>query len=193
MTRTATGGNSPLCKQGGYIRVLLPNHSNHNWPIRTRSKNTSRRKARENARTPSYGWVWFHSWLVKKNSCLLWLVEKTACLLWLVKQLCTSIWTNENAGTMQTHSYLWQSFNQKLFKLQILSFCCRLIQDKEVDLVINLPNQNTKYIKDNYLIRRSSIDCGVPLITNLEVRWQQSCYHISLPCHFASSNLPGAQ
>jgi len=36
--------------------------------------------------------------------------------------------------------------------------------------VINLPNQNTKYIKDNYLIRRSSIDTGVPLITNLEVK-----------------------
>ena len=47
--------------------------------------------------------------------------------------------------------------------------CCRLIQDKVVDLVINLPNQNTKYIKDNYLIRRASIDTGVPLITNLEV------------------------
>ena len=51
----------------------------------------------------------------------------------------------------------------------------RLIQEKEVDLVINLPNQNTKYIKDNYLIRRASIDCGVPLITNLEVSSMQLC------------------
>ena len=58
---------------------------------------------------------------------------------------------------------------KQILMLLILPFYCRLIQDKEVDLVINLPNQNTKYIKDNYLIRRSSIDSGVPLITNLEV------------------------
>ena len=57
----------------------------------------------------------------------------------------------------------------KIFQLSLLLFRYRLIQDKDVDLVVNLPNQNTKYIKDNYLIRRSSIDCGVPLITNLEV------------------------
>lgn len=56
-----------------------------------------------------------------------------------------------------------------IFQLSLLLFRYRLIQDKDVDLVVNLPNQNTKYIKDNYLIRRSSIDCGVPLITNLEV------------------------
>ena len=53
----------------------------------------------------------------------------------------------------------------------------RLIQDKEVDLVINLPNQNTKYVKDNYLIRRSSIDNGVPLITNLEVCYISCMLH----------------
>ena len=58
----------------------------------------------------------------------------------------------------------------KIFQLSRPTlFRYRLIQDKDVDLVVNLPNQNTKYIKDNYLIRRSSIDCGVPLITNLEV------------------------
>lgn len=50
-----------------------------------------------------------------------------------------------------------------------LTSASRLIQDKKVDLVINLPNQNTKYVKDNYLIRRMSIDGGVPLITNFEV------------------------
>ena len=45
----------------------------------------------------------------------------------------------------------------------------RLIQQKAIDLVINLPNQNTKYVKDNYLIRRAAIDNGVPLLTNFEV------------------------
>ncbi|XP_006824146.1 carbamoyl-phosphate synthase [ammonia], mitochondrial-like [Saccoglossus kowalevskii] len=45
----------------------------------------------------------------------------------------------------------------------------RLIQEKEIDLVINLPNHNTKYVRDNYLIRRSAIDAGVPLLTNFEL------------------------
>ncbi|GFO26739.1 carbamoyl-phosphate synthase [ammonia], mitochondrial-like [Plakobranchus ocellatus] len=45
----------------------------------------------------------------------------------------------------------------------------KLIQDKKIDLVINLPNQKTKYVQDNYLIRRAAIDSGVPLITNFEV------------------------
>ncbi|XP_077997955.1 carbamoyl-phosphate synthase [ammonia], mitochondrial-like isoform X2 [Glandiceps talaboti] len=45
----------------------------------------------------------------------------------------------------------------------------RLIQNKEIDLVINLPNQNTKHVKNNYLIRRSAIDSGTPLLTNFEL------------------------
>ncbi|XP_031550896.1 carbamoyl-phosphate synthase [ammonia], mitochondrial-like [Actinia tenebrosa] len=45
----------------------------------------------------------------------------------------------------------------------------KLITDKKIDMVINLPNHNTKYIKDNYLIRRASIDSGVPLVTNFQV------------------------
>ncbi|BFZ22052.1 hypothetical protein BsWGS_25091 [Bradybaena similaris] len=45
----------------------------------------------------------------------------------------------------------------------------KLIQDKKIDLVINLPNQKTQYIHDNYLIRRAAVDAGIPLITNFEV------------------------
>jgi carbamoyl-phosphate synthase (ammonia) len=45
----------------------------------------------------------------------------------------------------------------------------KLIQEKKIDLVINLPNQKTQYIHDNYLIRRAAIDNCVPLITNFEV------------------------
>ncbi|KAL5005647.1 hypothetical protein ScPMuIL_016805 [Solemya velum] len=44
-----------------------------------------------------------------------------------------------------------------------------LIQDKTINLVINLPNQHTKYIRDNYIIRREAIDCAIPLLTNFEV------------------------
>ncbi|XP_071791586.1 carbamoyl-phosphate synthase [ammonia], mitochondrial-like [Asterias amurensis] len=45
----------------------------------------------------------------------------------------------------------------------------KLIQSKEIDLVINLPNNNTRYTQDNYLIRRCAIDSGIPLMTNFEV------------------------
>jgi carbamoyl-phosphate synthase (ammonia) len=36
-------------------------------------------------------------------------------------------------------------------------------------LVINLPNKNTKHIKENYLIRRAAVDYGIGCISNLEV------------------------
>lgn len=45
----------------------------------------------------------------------------------------------------------------------------KLIQDRAIDLVINLPNHNTKYVQDNYLIRRTAVDTGVSLVTNFEV------------------------
>ena len=59
----------------------------------------------------------------------------------------------------------------------LLSFfyCNRLIQEKTVDLVINLPNHNTKYTEDNYIIRRTAIDSGVPLLTNFQVRMIYLC------------------
>ncbi|XP_033124624.1 carbamoyl-phosphate synthase [ammonia], mitochondrial-like [Anneissia japonica] len=41
--------------------------------------------------------------------------------------------------------------------------------DRQIDLVINLPNHNTKFTRDNYLIRRTAIDTGTPLMTNFEV------------------------
>lgn len=50
-----------------------------------------------------------------------------------------------------------------------MMFAFRLIQDKSIDLVINLPNNNTKFTQDNYMIRRMSIDSQTPLITNFEV------------------------
>lgn len=45
----------------------------------------------------------------------------------------------------------------------------KVIEDRTLDLVINLPNQKTKHIHDNYLIRRAAIDSAVPLLTNFEV------------------------
>ncbi|KAF6019970.1 CPS1 [Bugula neritina] len=45
----------------------------------------------------------------------------------------------------------------------------KLIQEKAIDLVINLPNNNTKYVQDNYMIRRMSIDSQTPLVTNFQI------------------------
>jgi len=51
----------------------------------------------------------------------------------------------------------------------VIPTATKLIESKEVDLVINLPNHGTKFVRDNYLIRRKAIDSGVPLLTNFEV------------------------
>ncbi|KAK2839656.1 hypothetical protein Q5P01_013396 [Channa striata] len=45
----------------------------------------------------------------------------------------------------------------------------RLISEGLIDLVVNLPNNNTQHLKDNFLIRRMAIDHNVPLITNYQV------------------------
>ncbi|KAJ8018562.1 Carbamoyl-phosphate synthase [ammonia], mitochondrial [Holothuria leucospilota] len=45
----------------------------------------------------------------------------------------------------------------------------RLIQERTIGLVINHPNHNTKFVKDNYLIRRFAVDSGVPLLTDFEL------------------------
>ncbi|KAM4626770.1 carbamoyl-phosphate synthase [ammonia], mitochondrial [Discoglossus pictus] len=45
----------------------------------------------------------------------------------------------------------------------------KLIKEGNIDMVINLPNNNTKYVRDNFLIRRTAVDCGIALITNFQV------------------------
>uniref|UniRef100_A0ABM5FAK9 carbamoyl-phosphate synthase (ammonia) n=1 Tax=Pogona vitticeps TaxID=103695 RepID=A0ABM5FAK9_9SAUR len=45
----------------------------------------------------------------------------------------------------------------------------QLLKDGNIDLVINLSNNNTKFIHDNYLIRRTAVDSGTSLLTNLQV------------------------
>ncbi|CAH1789870.1 unnamed protein product [Owenia fusiformis] len=56
----------------------------------------------------------------------------------------------------------------------------KLIEGGSIDLVINLPNHNTKLLQDNYIIRRTSIDHGVPLITNFEIvkMFSQALEHV---------------
>uniref|UniRef100_UPI00398E636B carbamoyl-phosphate synthase [ammonia], mitochondrial isoform X2 n=1 Tax=Pristiophorus japonicus TaxID=55135 RepID=UPI00398E636B len=76
----------------------------------------------------------------------------------------TSAWLNANDvptapvswHTAEDHSSSAPSFTN-------------LIHDGVIDLVINLPNNNTRFMRENYLIRRMAIDHGMPLITNFQV------------------------
>lgn len=38
-----------------------------------------------------------------------------------------------------------------------------------MDLVINLPTHESKRLEDNYAIRRTAVDFGIPLLTNLNL------------------------
>ncbi|XP_044161063.1 carbamoyl-phosphate synthase [ammonia], mitochondrial [Bufo gargarizans] len=45
----------------------------------------------------------------------------------------------------------------------------KLIKEGNIDMVINLPNNNTKYVRDNFIIRRTAVDSGIALLTNFQV------------------------
>ncbi|KAL6484311.1 hypothetical protein MHYP_G00063560 [Metynnis hypsauchen] len=76
----------------------------------------------------------------------------------------TSAWLNAN--DVPTSPVAWPSLEGKDSTLPSIS---RLLSDGHIDLVVNLPNNNTKFLKDNFLIRRMAVDYGVPLITNFQV------------------------
>jgi MGS-like domain len=42
----------------------------------------------------------------------------------------------------------------------------RAIKSKEVDLVINLPDAKSSNVQGNFLLRRTSVDHAIPLLTN---------------------------
>ncbi|ELU17498.1 hypothetical protein CAPTEDRAFT_183040 [Capitella teleta] len=76
----------------------------------------------------------------------------------------TAAFLNDNGIT--THPVGWAVAENQTNDIPMAT---RLIQDREMDMVINLPNHNTRYVHDNYLIRRSAIDARVPLLTNFEI------------------------
>ncbi|XP_050974207.1 carbamoyl-phosphate synthase [ammonia], mitochondrial isoform X2 [Labeo rohita] len=76
----------------------------------------------------------------------------------------TSAWLIAN--DVPTIPVAWPSSESKNTALPTIS---RLISEGHIDLVVNLPNNNTKFLKDNFQIRRMAVDYGVPLITNFQV------------------------
>lgn len=76
----------------------------------------------------------------------------------------TSAWLNAN--DVPTIPVAWPSVETNTTHLPSIS---RLISEGHIDLVVNLPNNNSKFLKDNFQIRRMAVDYGVPLITNFQV------------------------
>uniref|UniRef100_A0A8C8T1Q0 carbamoyl-phosphate synthase (ammonia) n=2 Tax=Pelusios castaneus TaxID=367368 RepID=A0A8C8T1Q0_9SAUR len=76
----------------------------------------------------------------------------------------TSNWLNANS--VPTTPVAWPSQESHSSNLPRIR---SLIKDGNIDLVINLPNSNTKFVHDNYVIRRMAVDSGIALLTNFQV------------------------
>ncbi|NWW01668.1 CPSM synthase, partial [Oreocharis arfaki] len=76
----------------------------------------------------------------------------------------TSAWLNANG--IPANPVAWPSQESQSPSLPPVR---RLVRDGKIDLVINLPNSNTRFVHDNYVIRRMAIDNGIALLTNFEV------------------------
>ncbi|NWR61681.1 CPSM synthase, partial [Bucorvus abyssinicus] len=76
----------------------------------------------------------------------------------------TSDWLNANGILANPVAWPWQESQSPS-----LPPVRRLVRDGKIDLVINLPNSNTKFDRDNYMIRRMAIDSGIALLTDFQV------------------------
>ncbi|KAL9848582.1 carbamoyl-phosphate synthase [ammonia], mitochondrial [Geothlypis trichas] len=76
----------------------------------------------------------------------------------------TSAWLNANG--IPANPVAWPSQESQSPSLPSVR---RLLRDGKVDLVINLPNSSTRFVHDNYVIRRMAIDTGTALLTNFKV------------------------
>ncbi|NXQ62608.1 CPSM synthase, partial [Anthoscopus minutus] len=76
----------------------------------------------------------------------------------------TSAWLNANG--IPANPVAWPSQESQSPSLPSVG---RLMRDGKIDLVINLPNSNTRFVHDNYVIRRMAIDSGIALLTNFQV------------------------
>ncbi|PKU30756.1 carbamoyl-phosphate synthase [Limosa lapponica baueri] len=75
----------------------------------------------------------------------------------------TSDWLNANG--ILANPVAWPSQESQNPSLPLVR---RLVKDGKIDLVINLSNSNTKFVHDNYVIRRMAIDSGIALLTNFQ-------------------------
>ncbi|CAN8200931.1 unnamed protein product [Coccothraustes coccothraustes] len=76
----------------------------------------------------------------------------------------TSAWLNANG--IPASPVAWPSQESQSPRLPSVR---RLLRDRKVDLVINLPNSSTRFVHDDYVIRRMAVDSGTALLTNFKV------------------------
>ncbi|NXA71376.1 CPSM synthase, partial [Thryothorus ludovicianus] len=76
----------------------------------------------------------------------------------------TSAWLNANG--IPANPVAWPSQESQSPNLPSIR---RLVRAGKIDLVINLPNSSTRFVHDNYVIRRMAIDSGIALLTNFKV------------------------
>ncbi|NXC88602.1 CPSM synthase, partial [Cercotrichas coryphoeus] len=76
----------------------------------------------------------------------------------------TSAWLNANG--IPANPVAWPSQESLSPSLPSVR---RLVMDGKIDLVINLPNSNTRFVHDNYVIRRMAVDSGIALLTDFKV------------------------
>ncbi|NWY64837.1 CPSM synthase, partial [Erithacus rubecula] len=76
----------------------------------------------------------------------------------------TSAWLNANS--IPANPVAWPSQESQSPSLPSVR---RLVMDGKIDLVINLPNSNTRFVHDNYVIRRMAVDSGIALLTDFKV------------------------
>ena len=44
-----------------------------------------------------------------------------------------------------------------------------MIREKEICMVVNVPTYESKRLEDNFLMRRTAVDFGIPLLTNMQL------------------------
>ena len=44
-----------------------------------------------------------------------------------------------------------------------------MIREKEICMVVNVPTYESKRLEDNFLMRRTAVDFGIPLLTNMNL------------------------
>ncbi|NXH03089.1 CPSM synthase, partial [Loxia leucoptera] len=76
----------------------------------------------------------------------------------------TSAWLNANG--IPADPVAWPSQEGQSPSLPSVR---RLLRDRKVDLVINLANSSSRFVHDNYVIRRMAVDSGTALLTNFKV------------------------
>ncbi len=71
---------------------------------------------------------------------------------------------------VQAQRVLWPSEDKDPELAGTLPSALKMIQDKEIDLEINIPkNYTSQELQNGYLLRRAAVDFNIPLITNVRL------------------------